>query len=146
GLAGPGGSAVGMVPEAVVVVFDQVRTLEQRGMVAAGGLGGPPQRAGNAPPAQETGKAAPAHLAGNGPPPGRGSGVWCAYLVTGDGLNGKRSGWHDSSLSRMSWQARAPEPGRSALPTDALASDGQAGPRLAGSPQPGRLAPDLAGS
>ncbi len=42
-------SAVGLVPEAVVVVFDQVWPLEQRVAVAATGLGRSPQQAGNAP-------------------------------------------------------------------------------------------------
>src|SRR6266700_6570057 len=48
-------SAVGLVPEAVVVVFDQVWPLEQRGAVAATGLGRSPQQAGNAPQEIATG-------------------------------------------------------------------------------------------
>jgi hypothetical protein len=47
--------AVGLVKEAVVVVFDQVRSLEQRVAAAAVGRGRSPQQAGDAPQAIATG-------------------------------------------------------------------------------------------
>jgi hypothetical protein len=45
---------VGLIPEAVIVVFDQVWPLEQRVAVAAVGLERSPQQAGNAPQAGGT--------------------------------------------------------------------------------------------
>jgi hypothetical protein len=47
--AGRPRSAAGLIPEAVVVVFDQVWPLEQRVVVARAGLGHSPQQAGDAP-------------------------------------------------------------------------------------------------
>jgi hypothetical protein len=49
-----GRSAAGLVPETVVVVFDQVWPLEQRVVVAGTGLGRSQQQVGDAPQATAT--------------------------------------------------------------------------------------------
>lgn len=48
-------SAVGLIPEAVIVVFDQVWSLEQRVAVIAASLEHSPEQAGNAPQVIATG-------------------------------------------------------------------------------------------